>query len=248
MKTAMLVGAAALAAAAGSVSAQVVVWDNGASTQVTFNGAATYLGYSSGNVAAGLEQRFAAQAFSIPAGFTSISQIDASWFPSAGSEGATVNYRIWRRTAMTSAPTAADELSSGTLGAFVSAGSDDPRIPGTDTYLHQYSGLSIPVTAGDYWLTIYGAGGTNATQFLNWLTGAPGVDAQVTYNDFMWRSSNYGASGFAQYTGGGAVQVGPGMTDPTDRWNTSFVVYAVPAPSAAALLGLGGLVVARRRR
>lgn len=227
-----------------------VVWDNGAVNLVNFNGADTYLGYSSGNVGAGLSARYAAQAFTMPAGYASIDQIDASWFASAGSEGADIRYIVWSRTSMGSAPTQATAVASGSLGAW-DAGIDDPRIAGTDSYLHQYTGLNITLAPGDYWLTMYadgiGIGNTTGLSYLNWLSGAPGVDSQITYNDFMWRSSDYWTSGFAQYAPANILP-GAGMTDPTDRWNTSFVVYAVPAPGAAALLGFAGALGVRRRR
>jgi hypothetical protein len=224
-----------------------VIWDNGASNQVIFNGATTYLGYSSGNTTAATPQRWAAQAFTMPTGFTSINQLDASWFESVGSEPATVNYGIFQRTG---ASTPGALVATGVLGAY-SVGTDDPRIPVTDTWFHSYTGLNIPLSAGDYYLTIYGDGlgtaNTSGFGFINWLTGAPGVDSQVTYNDWMWRSSAYPAPGFQVYNPA-AVQPTPTMTDVTDRWNTSYVIYAVPGPGSLALLGLAALGAGRRRR
>jgi hypothetical protein len=238
----------ALVLAAGAAHADTVVWDNGAANQVIFNGATTYLGYTSGNVSVAQPQRWAAQAFTMPAGYSGITRLDASWFETTGSEPATVNYSIFQRTGVS---TPGSLVSSGVLGAY-SIGTDDPRIAATDTWFHSYTGLNIALPSGDYYLTIYGdgigQGNTSGASVINWLTGAPGVDSQITYNNFMWRSSAYPTPGFAMYDSGGAVVAPPTMTDVTDRWNTSFVVYSAPAPGALALLGLAGLGAARRRR
>jgi MYXO-CTERM domain-containing protein len=240
--------------AGAAASADVAFWDTGAPTPVNFNGTDTNLGYSSGNLGTGSTQRWAAQAFTVPAGVTTITQVDADWFdPStatAMSNGANVAYRIFPRPSTASAPVPGSEVASGILGAY-GPGVDDPRVAGAEIWLHSYTGLNIAITPGDYWITIYsdglGVGNTTGTSNLAWLTGAAGVDASVTYNNFMWRSATYPAPGFAAYSPA-AVQPSLNQTDPTDRWNTSFTLYTVPGPGGLALVGLGGLALARRRR
>lgn len=237
-----------LCALAGAANADLV-WDTGGPTVVNFNGADTLLGYSSGNVSAATPQRWAAQAFTMPAGYNTITQIDADWFnPGGGVNGATVQFRIFQRNNMVDAPSI--EVASGTLGAYAD-GIDDPRVAGADIYLHQYTGLNIALGSGDYWLSIYadglGAGNTTGFSNLAWMAGAAGVDSSVTYNNFMWRSSAFPSPGFELYAPANILP-GAGMTDATDRWNTSFAIHAIPAPSAVALLGLGSVAGLRRRR
>ncbi|HVU64596.1 MAG TPA: hypothetical protein VHC70_11510 [Phycisphaerales bacterium] len=97
----------------------------------------------------------------------------------------------------------------------------------------------------------------------------------VTRNDFGFGSSDQfplsagGSSLFLTSQAGpyGAVVPDPGVTDPLDHWNsnptpgffdlfnnpytitlTGAGYHTTPAPGACALLGLGGLMAARRRR
>jgi len=251
MKNFVVGGSLAVLALASAASADVVFWDAGAPNQITNAGTVTFTGYSSGNINATQPQRWSAQAFVVPAGVTRITQIDADWFiPAASDVGANVLYRIFPRPSTTTAPVSGSEVSMGTLGAYA-VGTDDPRVAGTEDWFHSYTGLNIPIVPGNYWLTIYadglGAGNTSGFSNLAWLAGAPGVDASVTYNDYMWRSATYPVPGFQQYNPA-AITPGPTMPDATDRWNTSFTLYTVPAPGSLALLGLGALASGRRRR
>lgn len=226
-----------------------VLWDTGAPHVVNFNGADTNLGYSSGNLGAGATERWYAMAFRIGGAGATINQVDADWFVVAGSQGATVEYKIWNRVGLT-APTTL--YASGTLGAY-GVGVDDVRTAGTDDWFHSYTGLNISIGAGDYYFTIHsagiGAGNTTGASNLAWLTGADMQD-EALERDGAWRSATFPTPGFVNYAPGN-ILAGTGMNDAEDRWNTSFALHgtAVPEPGTIIALALGGLaLVARRRR
>ncbi|MBI5863480.1 MAG: PEP-CTERM sorting domain-containing protein [Planctomycetes bacterium] len=230
---------AAVAALAGSASA-TVLWDTGAPNPVMFNGNLTYLGFSSGNLGAGSEQRWAAQPFRIDAAGTVIQQIDIDYFIPAGGEFDNVNFIIWNRTGL-AAPVNGNQFLSGVLGP-MDPGLDDPRIAAIDNYLHTYT-VNIPIPAGDYYLTVYGDGGT-APNNAAWLTGAVGQDESLE-QAFMWRSAQFPSPGFQAYTSA-AIAPAAGQ-DPGDVWNTSFTLHGIPEPSSLALLAIGAGLLARRR-
>lgn len=238
MKKFALLAIAGVACAGASAD---VLWDNGAPHPVNFNGTDTNLGYSSGNLGAGLEQRWIAAPFRITSPGTVIDTIEADWFIVAGSEAETVNYIIWNRNGLV-APVAGDEFSSGVLGAY-GAGVDDPRTAAVDDWLHIYS-VNIPIPVGDYYLTIYGDGGA-APNNVPWLTGGDLQD-EALEQQFMWRSATFPAGGFQQYAPANILP-GAGMTDPDDRWNPSFRILGIPEPASLALLSVGALLFVRRR-
>lgn len=226
-----------LSCAALSTAAQgAIIWDTGGPNQVIFNGNTTYLGYTSGNAGAGNEQRWAAVPFSVPAAGATITQIDVDFFIPAGQEPTDVTFIVWNRTGL-AAPTAPVTTFTRPIGVPL----DDPRIPAVDNYLNQFTGLSMLLAGGDYYLTVYGEGGAIA-----WLTGANLQDESLEQG-FMWRSATFPAPGFVVYNPA-IVQPTPGQ-DPDDRWNPSFTIHGevVPAPATLALLGLGALMARRRR-
>jgi hypothetical protein len=229
----------ALILAAPAIGADPMLWDTGAPHIVNFNGTETYLGYSSGNLGAGLEQRWAAVPFRISLSNAIITQIDVDWFVQPGQEANSVNYIIWHRNGL-DAPTV--DYSSGVLGAF-GAGVDDPRVDGLEDWLHQYV-TYIPIPAGDYYLTIYGDGGT-APNNTPWLTGGD-LQEEALEQAFMWRSATFPSPGFVAYAPANILP-GAGMTDADDRWNPSFTLYGTPEPSTLALL-MGLAVLGLRRR
>ncbi len=205
-------------------STKTPVWDTGAPKTVIVNNQESYLGYVSGNYATTLPQRWSAIPFRIPTGGALISQVDANWFVVDGYQGADVRYIIWRRTGL-NRPVDGDQVAQGVLGAY-SAGTDDPRIPGGEDWLHRYSNLSILLPEGDYYLTIYsdgiGAGNTTGFNALAWLTGADLQPSEVE-QDFMWRSRYFPNPGFEVYAPN-SIQPKAGQ-DPKDRWNCAFVLY-----------------------
>jgi hypothetical protein len=126
-------------------------------------------------------------------------------------------------------------------------GIDDPRVPGTEDWLHQYTGLSIDLGAGDYYLTIFADGGT-APNSAAWLTGADLQDPALE-QDFAWRSAQFPSPGFQMYAPS-TILPGAGMTDPLDRWNLSYTLIGTPIPEPASMvvLGFGALALLRRRK
>ncbi|MBV6457841.1 MAG: hypothetical protein HONBIEJF_00961 [Fimbriimonadaceae bacterium] len=241
LKLVTLAGAATAVTQAGAVT----LWDTGAPHTVIFNGSETYLGYSSGNLDANNQQRWAAVPFRIGAGGAVIKQVNVDWFVVAGSEADAVNYIIWKRSGL-AAPVDGDQVSSGVLGKF-GVGIDDPRTSNVDDWLHQYTGLNIGLAAGDYYLSIYGDGGT-APNNCAWLTGGDLQDESLE-QAFMWRSALFPNPGFVQYAPG-TILPGTGMSDADDRWNPSFSLEGdiVPEPMTMAALASGFVALAWRRR
>jgi hypothetical protein len=232
MFAALAVGSPALA--------QVTLWDTGAPHQVNFNGADTYLGFSSGNLGAGSEQRWAAIPFRIDVPGAVITEVDVDWFIVAGSEADNVNYIIWNRTGL-AAPVNGNQFAMGVLGPFA-AGIDDPDVPITDDWLHIYA-VNIPIPVGDYYLTIYGDGGA-APNNAAWLTGGDLQD-ETLEQGFMWRSATFPAPGFQMYSPANILPTAG--QDPDDRWNPSFTLMGVPEPASLTVLALGALCLHRRR-
>jgi len=226
---------------AAPAAGQMVLWDTGPPTTVIYNGSETYLGYSSGDLGPGMEQRWCAIPFRIELPNAVITRIDVDWFINPGDEAETVNYIIWHRTGL-DAPVDGDQFSQGVLGAF-GPGIDDPRTDVTDDWLHQYQ-VEIPIPMGDYYLTIYGDGG-DAPNSTPWLTGAP-LQAEDLEQGFMWRSAQFPVPGFEPYNNP-AIQPRPDQ-DPDDLWNCSFTLWGIPEPSTLCLIGVGLAFVAGRRR
>ncbi|MFN8220833.1 MAG: hypothetical protein U0S12_11975 [Fimbriimonadales bacterium] len=215
----LLLPLAALVSATSQAS--VTLWDTGFPHPVNFNGTDTYLGFSSGNLA-GAPQRWAAMPFRVGAGGVRIDQVDVDWFVVAGSEAVNVNYKIWQRSGL-NAPGAL--VTEGVLGAF-GAGIDDPRVAGTEDWLHQYTGLNITLPAGDYYFTMYGDIPVNTAANCAWLTGGELQAADLQW-DGMWRSVSYPSPGFVVYNPTNVLP-GAGMTDPLDRWNCCFALKGLP--------------------
>lgn len=232
--------AIASCAAISAVAQGSVIWDTGAPHPVVFNGNVTYLGYTSGHAGAGLEQRWAAVPFSVPAAGAVVNQIDVDYFIAAGQEPTGVTFVVWQRSGL-SAPTTM--VTSFAMPLAIPA--DDPRIPGADLYLNQFTGLGLALAGGDYYLTVYGNGDPGAGT-IAWLTGGDLQDESLEQG-FMWRSAQFPSPGFAAYAPA-AIQPDAGQ-DPDDRWNPSMTIYGdvLPAPSSLALLGLGAIFARRRR-
>lgn len=242
MKRCTLLGAV-LSACAPVLADSVALWDTGAPHMVNFNGTDTYLGYSSGDLGAGAEQRWAAIPFRIETlnNDAVIDQINIDWFIPAGGEADNVNYIIWNRSGL-AAPVDGNQFASGTLGAY-GAGIDDPRVSGTEDWLHQYP-VNIPIPDGSYYLTVFGDGGT-APNNVAWLTGGD-LQSEALEQAFMWRAAQFPSPGFVAYAPG-TILPGAGMTDADDRWNPSFTIIGTPEPTAIALL-LAGIAIRLRRR
>ena len=213
-----------------------LLWDTGAPHEFIMSGTLDYTGYTSGNISTTAAQDWVAAPFTITGGSATLNQINADWYNYYGysGSGATVNYEIWRRSGL-NAPQSSDLVSSGTLGLYATPGVDDPRIPLTNAALYQYP-VNIPLSAGNYYLSIYAVGPGNPT--LSWLAGADLQPADLQWNGY-WRSFLYPSPGFFSDTPS-QITPGPAMTDPLDRWNESFTLYGTPQYTTLLWSGTSG--------
>ena len=230
MRSNVLACAAALAVA-GAASADVL-YDTGLHDTVLFNGTETNLGWTSGDAGAGFEQRWTVQPFSV-ADPVHISNIFAGYFI-PGESPLEMGWIIWNRSGA-DAPVDGDQVASGSV-----AYSGDPTTP---------FGVDVDLSAGDYYLTIYGIGAT-----IGWFTNAPNpihfLDGDG--NAFMHRSATFPDPGFQFYQLGYDVLdvVDPDVDSRNYLYSAEFRLEGeiIPAPAALALLGVAGLVAGRRRR
>ena len=209
---------------------EIVLWDTGAPHQVIFNNNTTYLGFTSGEISGG-PQRWAAIPFRIEVPNAVITRLDVDFFIPTGQAPTTLYYIIWDDAGEDVPPTS--QFTSGSLP--IGTGVDDPRVPGTDSYLWQYN-VNIPIPIGSYYLTIYGGPGLNNT--IAWLTGGD-LQAEDLEEDYMWRSMSFPSPGFIQYTTP-AVQPVPGQ-DRQDIWNCSFTLYGVQNNPGACCVYVDGI-------
>ncbi len=113
-------------------------------------------------------------------------------------------------------------------GEFTSIDTGDDYF-GRDDFDYWIEGIDISLGAGTYWLTIRNEGG-----------GGAGTN--------YWMVSEGGIDGPGSSTGYFSLDSGENWTNGGDGWHHAFVVTGVPEPSTCLLLGLGGLVLLRRRR
>jgi len=242
-------------AAAGAAQAQSVLFDTGPANTSLFNGAATFLGWSSGAItSAGFAQRWTAQAFTLGAA-SNVTEIDVNGFVPTGSDITNLHYVIWRRNAGNPAPVAADQVVSGFVA--LPTPTPDPRVSQTGTQngagtfaIIPASPISLP--AGNYYLTVYGGeplvAGTDAN--FAWFTNAQFDSTLIPPNTpivisdangvFTWRSTAFPSPGFARYTTAAiaidpAPTSGPGSAghpqtaqDPQYLYNASFAIIGTP--------------------
>ncbi|MBX7134539.1 MAG: hypothetical protein K1X67_17855 [Fimbriimonadaceae bacterium] len=217
------VGAGDVTVATLTVQNSHCLWDTGQNKTVFFNGAESNLGFSSGNIGVGLEQRWWAAPFTVFDQPATINEVHANWFTPVGFECQDVKYKIWQRTGF-GAPGAL--VTEGTLGPW-GPGIDDPRVPGLEDWLHIYPGHNIVLPPGDYYFTIYGdgigPGNTTGLSNVAWFCGA--ANDSIAYNQPQaWRSAQWPAPGFQPYA---PANVTPNAFhgDPNERWNVSFAFY-----------------------
>jgi hypothetical protein len=215
-----LCAAGASFALAQLAAAQTLLFDSGIAGLCINNstGAQTYLGWTSGNAGAGLEQRWTPQPFTLPAGNWTITQIQAQYFLVAGQTPVSIDWKIWSRNGQ-NVPVQADEIASGSE-------------PYTGTAsLPLYTNVNL--SGGDYYVTIYGvgAGAGGAGGYVGWYTNAQGGQG-ISFTDvnglFMWRSAQYPTPGFTRYSTA-AFSPDPG-TDGTKFYCAEFRIYGEVAP------------------
>ena len=100
---------------------------------------------------------------------------------------------------------------------------------GRTNYDYWVEGMNIDLDGGTYWIGVRnppgGGGGTN-----------------------FWLTSDGGRDGPDSDTGWFSLDAGNTWRPEGPKWHYAFTVTGIPEPSTCLLLGLGGLVLLRRRR
>lgn len=199
-----------------------LVHTTGAPLAVCFNGAPSLLGFISGTLATSTE-RWSAIPFKVAAA-TTLKEVDVFWFGQAGSEADTVNYIIWKRTGLNKPTSNADKFSEGVLGPFDMFAGKGTGVEALSGSLFTYP-MNVPIPAGDYYLTVYGAGGP-PDNWIAWFTGGDKQDEALELTpSSMWRSANFPTPGFVQYT---TPALSPILSQPDfdDSYNPCFALWA----------------------
>lgn len=192
------------------------------------------LGLSSGCVSATLQQRWLAQAFTVPgsAATWNVSRMTVKGFVPAGNTNTTLNYVVWNRLAGNPAPTPADQLFAGSVpfpAAYDSVADDYPNAA------HDIV-ASFALPSGNYYLTAYashaGCGGSTFSNFAWFVSAYDGINLIDSAGlPFAWRSLTFPTPGFVKNQGLGTWTVVAGA-DPKDLYNTAFDIYGTPSVPA----------------
>ena len=199
-----------------------VLFDTGPPRTVLFNGASTWLGWSSGNVNANQPQRWTAQPFTLEPGEWTITGIDHDYFWS-GTPGTDIGIRIWTRNGE-DAPTENDEVFIGSAPAVPLI--TNPRT-GAGTWFSRLRDLSIgPLSGGDYYLSLYGINSGGGLVNAAWLTNAGDGIPKIHTNGrpYMWRSATYPSPGMEFYQLDLSVLAPNPGEDPDHLYNAAFTL------------------------
>lgn len=141
------------------------------------------------------------------------------------------------------APTSADEVYSTSVA--------EPGGSGDNIWSQLSLGNGVTLTAGDYYLSVFGIDSSGADAFIGWFTGAPDginfIDG-ASGNPYMWRSATYPSPGFEFYQLPLAT-LAADQGDPNDTYNAAFQILTVPEPGSISLLAVVavGILIRRRR-
>lgn len=143
-----------------------------------------------------------------------------TWLDDQGSGGSSVRFEVW-----------GDNGGPDPFNVISSTGSVSPQV-GAGLAYNQYSASAGNLVNGTkYWFAITGVGEAGPG---GWYTGGHTQNSVYNDNGTFWFSNDPSGISFD----------GQNLTP-----EVAFsVICRVPAPGSAALLGLGGLVAARRRR
>ena len=225
-------------------SFQYVVYSSGTQHAINNNGVLTNLGLSSGCTAATTQQRWLAQAFTVPAGNGdwSVERMTVKGFVPTGQTNTTLNYVVWNRRAGNPAPLAADQLLTGSVPFPVGydSAADDAALASHDIV------AAFTLVPGNYYLTAYASNANCATvpsNFAWFISAYDGINLVDATGPFAWRSSNFPAPGFVRYSLPATYTV-PAGADPADMYNTAFDIFGTPgttAPPCAADFNADGV-------
>ncbi len=217
----------------GDVEVQLAedIFNTGGTQPVLFNGTATNLGLSSGDLGATFPQRWFATPFTVGnpgAGFDGweVARMYAYGFTPDGVVNDTLDFIIWERTSLAVAPVDGDQLFVGSI-PFPTPTDLPEGAPANES--HQIP-VTFEIAPGDYWLTVFASNddpgvNSNFAWFVNPPNGIVNLDGDG--DPFGWRSSFFPDPGFAFYQVA-AIQPVAG-SDPTTIYNTGFRIVGKPA-------------------
>jgi len=232
---------AVLAVAMTAASNAALLWDSGMHAPVLFNGSASNLGLSSGNLGGANTERWCATPFVIATGGAHVTRVRCEGFVNPGQEFQTLNVRVYSRSG-TSQPVPAglmdldantagvqDVVSVTHVGGWV--GDNDTRLGFANAW--QFD-IDIPVAvdmalpAGEYYLTVYASDPVLLGGIPNfpWFIGAAG-DTRALNKPYTWRQANLGA-GFLAYSPTNIANAGYHLTN-DEIWNNGFRLYGTSA-------------------
>jgi hypothetical protein len=226
------------ATAGGAGTIEVQRWDDvfntGGTQPVLFNGAATNLGLSSGNLSPTLPQRWTATPFTVadPAGPENGFNVNRLWaygFTPGTATNETLNYIVWSRSSLESPPVDGDQLLTGAV-PFPTPVDLPEGAPLNEAHLIT---VDFDLPAGDYWLTVYAdnsSGGTIESQFA-WFVNPPDGIAKLDANGdpFGYRSAMFPSPGFLFFQLPETTLAAVPGEDPTTIYNVGFRMTGKPA-------------------
>jgi len=201
------------------------LFNTGGTQPVIFNGGLTNLGFSSGDLGPGLEQRWSAMPFTLgdpgPGQVWRVLSIQAAGFEPAGVVNELLEFKIWSRSNLQSPPTGADPV-------LVEGAVPFPTpfdIPGNPANEGHEIETDFTLPAGDYWLTVYASNSSGGAQPSNfaWFINAQNaihILDPVSGDPFQWRSATFPIPGFLA-TSFAAVQPAEGF-DPDALYSCGF--------------------------
>lgn len=146
---------------------------------------------------------------------------------------------------------------NGTSDLNPQGGSGSPSTEGDATWMHrsflppnlatgQLQGVLWDTPGGDFDRTALATRNVSSIGFYTWSSAALAADVQRWLDN---PTQNFGWLIFGDETAGTSAKRfdGPGNANAANRPSLS-ITYVIPAPGAAAMVGLGGLLALRRRR
>lgn len=221
-------------AAAGDVGLDEIYF-TGTHQSLFFNGTLTNLGWSSGDLGAGLTERWLAQPFVVPepppgSGATEwyILQLQPYGFTPAGVTNEQLRFTVWSRNGQ-DAPQDGDQITSGSIP--FPTPFTDPDSPSANDVHPIDTFFTLP--PGEYYLTVY-AETPGTTSNFAWFTNAQNaIDFVDEIGPWNWRSGTFPSPGF-QFNQllPPTLEPDPDQPNPDATHSAAFRILGLPAVGA----------------